>query len=339
MNIIGIDLAKNIFHVCVMNEKGRVLRRKKCSRKQLFEYIVTKETGVVAMEACGGSNYWARCFENADYEVKIIAAHLVKPYVKSQKNDAADAEAICEAASREGMRTISTRSEEQQDIQNVHRVRERLVAQRTGVGNQIRGLLLEYGIVIPQGMKNLRVRLLELISETSEHSELWIATFTDLNGELASVDKRIEACDKRLKEASEGEEYQRAQQIPGVGVIISTAIISSVGNFSDFKNGRQFAASLGLVPRQNTTGGKVRLGHITKQGDGYLRKQLVQGAWAVAMHMGKRDDTLARWFKSLCARRGAQIAVVALANKIARCIWAVIAKGEDYKTMEELNYV
>lgn len=206
-NILGIDLAKSVFHVCMMNGSGRVLRRKKVSRNRLFEYVITHCEGVVAMEACGGSHYWARRFESEGFEVRQMAAQFVKPFVKSQKNDVVDAEAICEAASREQMRFVSTRSEKQQEIQSVHRIRERLVRQRTALSNEIRGLLMEWGIVLPQGIGHVRHKLPSLIEAQREQCGVeWAGIFTELYEEFCSVDARIEKCESRLRVYSKSDD-------------------------------------------------------------------------------------------------------------------------------------
>lgn len=346
-NIVGIDLAKEVFHVCVMNSRGRVLRRKKVSRQRLFEYVTVHGEGVVAMESCGGSHYWGRKFESVGFEVRQMAAQFVKPFVKSQKNDSLDAEAICEAASRDQMRFVSTRSEKQQEVQSVHRIRERLVKQRTALSNEIRGFLMEYGIVLPQGIAHVRRRLPSIVeSHREEHGAQWAEIFTELYEELCSVDARIQKCECRLRVYSTSDEAcKRLMKIDGVGYLTATAVVSAVGNPSDFKNGRDFSAWLGLVPRQTSTGGKVSLGRITKRGDKYIRKLLVQGARANARAMVARRDhsdetkrefgLTAQWFTTLAQRRGQNRALVALANKTARRIWIVLS-GQEFKKPEQL---
>jgi len=346
-NILGIDLAKNIFHVCEMNLQGRVVKRARLSREQLSAWVVMHFQGVIAMEACGGSHYWARTFEALGYEVRIIAAQFVKPFVKSNKNDRIDAEAICEAASRPQMRFVATRSEGQQDIQNLHRIRERLVCNRTALANEIRGLLLEYGIIIPKGITHLRNQLPSILeTHRDSHSTLWHKTFLDLYREFCDVDSRIEECDSSLKAISRtNEACVRLEKVPGVGTITATAIIAAVGSAKHFKNGREFAAWLGLVPRQHSTGGKSSLGRISKRGDPYIRRLLVVGARSVAIAAEKKRNhkdpnkrsinRTSQWLFNLADRRGGNRAVVALANKTARRIWVVL-RGEDFKQPEEL---
>lgn len=345
MNIIGVDLAKEKFSFCVMNKTGRVLLRKDSRRNGLIEAVAKQGPGIVAMEACGGAHYWARCFKAQGYDVRIMAAQFVKPFVKSNKNDEIDAEAICEAASRPQMRFVSARSEEQQDLQNLHRVRERLIRHRNALSNEIRGLLLEYGIVIAKGISHVRNRLPGLIEEHGgKHSQVWRATFCELYEEFCYLEERIEHYDKRLVEISRmNEACQRLQEIPGVGVLISTAIVAAVGNPKDFKNGRQFAAWLGLVPRQNSTGGRTCLGSITKRGNKYIRKLLVQGACScgiAAQRKYNHKDPLKRvvspredWLLRLAKRRSAKKAMVAMANKMARTIWVVL-NGKDFMQTE-----
>ncbi len=347
-NIIGIDLAKNVFSICIMNRAGKVLKRyNNVRRKDLASKIANGAKGVVAMEACGGSHYWSRRFEELGFETRIIAAQFVKPFVKSNKNDAIDAEAICEAALRPQMRFVSTKSEEQQDIQSVHRVRERLVKNRTALSNEIRGLLLEYGLVLPREISHVRTKLVSLLEENVEkHSILWKETFNELYSEFCALDQRIDCCDKRIKAiARSNETCKRLVQVPGVGEVTATAIFAAAGNGAAFSDSRQFAAWLGLTPRQYSTGGKQKLGGITKRGDKYLRKLLVQGARSLAFaaqrkrnHKEPHKRTLDRtqlWLFTVAERRGSNKAVVALANKTARRIFKVLT-GQDFKQAELL---
>lgn len=347
-SIIGIDLAKNIFHVCVMNKMGRVLSRHRVSRKQLFEFVTNRYEGVVAVEACGGAHYWARRFSSAGYGVRIIAAQFVKPFVKSNKNDQIDAEAICEAASRPQMRFVTMRSEQQQDIQNLHRIRERLVRQRTSISNEIRGFLLEYGIVIPKGISQVRNKLAGIIDEeSSRRSDLWLRTFRRLLKEFQLLDEEIVVYEKEIKQVAKDDiRCQKLLKIPGVGDMTATAVVAAVGDAKDFQNGRNFSAWLGLTPRQHTTGGKVCLGRISKRGDKYIRKLLFQGARACAIAAEKKrnnKDALKRtlnmtekWLFGIAGRRGSKRAIAALANKNARRIWAVLCKEKDFMQPEEL---
>lgn len=346
-SIVGIDLAKNTFSVCVMSSAGRVVVRKQLSRGQLFEWVICHSDGVIAMEACGGAHYWARRFEGASRGVRILPGQFVKPFVKSNKNDDIDAEAICEAAWRPQMRFVATRSEEQQDLQSLHRIRERHVRQRTALANEIRGLLLEYGIVLSKGISHIRRDLPRIMEGHGvQHSQTWRAIFGELYEEFCGLDRRVDEHDQRLAAIAKSDEVcQRLLKIPGVGELSSTAIVAAVGNAKEFTNGRQFAAWLGLTPKQYTTGGKMRLGGISKRGDRYLRKLLVQGALSAAIAAERRrnhKDPLRRqlnktqqWLFKVAERRGTRRAVVALANKTARRIWVVLS-GQEFRQPEEL---
>jgi len=342
-SIVGIDLAKNVFHVCVMNGAGRVQKRKRLRRKELFEWVTNHCTGVVAFEACGGAHYWARRFRSVGFEVRMIAGQFVKPYVKSNKNDEIDAEAICEAASRPQMRLVGVRSEEQQDIQNLHRVRERLVRQRTAVSNEIRGLLLEYGIVIQQGLSYVRNELHGIVeAHRGERGELWARTFLSLHEELCEVDEKVKRYTKELKTIAKQDPICRELlNIPAIGELGATAIVAAVGDVGVFKNGRQFAASFGVTPTQHSTGGKTRLGRISKRGNRYIRCLAVLGSQSQLRCAKRRraqgkDNSTDRWALALAARRGHNVAVVAYANKTLRRVWTVLS-GEKFMQPEELS--
>jgi transposase len=342
---VGIDLAKNVFHLCVMNSSGRVIKRARSTRSQLYWQVLNLNPDTVAMECCGGSHYWARRFESAGLKTRQISPQFVKPYVKSNKNDYIDAEAICEAASREEMRFVATRSEYQQDIQHLHRIRERLVKQRTALVNEIRGFMHEYGFVIPKGISKVKRNLLLILEkESNNHSPLWRETFLSLYEEFVELEKRILHYELRLKQTSQSNEIcVRLMKIPGVGYLTATAMLGAIGNIREFKNGRQFSAYLGLVPRQHSTGGKSKLLGISKRGDRYLRKLLVQGANSLALSYAKKRANLpqelsynAGWHLDLRSRKCHQVACVALANKIARQIFVVFS-GEDYEEPKQLS--
>lgn len=335
IKILGIDLAKTIFHVYGIDSHGRCVVSKRMSRGKLAEYLATLPRCIVAMEACGSAHYWGRKFREFGHEVKLISPQFVRPYVKTNKNDERDAEAIAEAASRPTMRFVSIKSVEQQEIQSVHRVRERLVRDRTALGNQIRGLLQEYGIIFNEGLHHLRRELPQLLS--MEDSGLGVRTCTmiqDLLSELLRLDERIECYDQIIKTTSRDTELcRRLEGIPGIGPITSTALVASVGDARVFRNGREFAAYLGLVPKQRSSGGKSVLLGISKRGDGYLRKLLVHGARSVVSHNDRRLDKNKRsqWISSLEERRGMNRTSVALANKNARIAWALMVSGEQYR--------
>lgn len=335
IKILGIDLAKTIFHVYGVDSQGRCIVSKRMSRGKLPEFLATLPRCIVAMEACGSSHYWGRRFQEFGHEVKLISPQFVKPYVKTNKNDERDAEAIAEAASRPTMRFVSIKSVEQQEIQSVHRVRERLVRDRTALGNQIRGLLQEYGIIFNEGLHHLRRELPQMLS--MEDSGLGVRTCTmiqDLLSELLRLDERIESYDQIIKTTSRDSELcRRLEGIPGIGPITSTALMASVGDARVFRNGREFAAYLGLVPKQRSSGGKSVLLGISKRGDGYLRKLLVHGARAVVSNNDRRleKDKRSQWISSLEERRGRNRTAVALANKNARTAWALMVSGEQYR--------
>ena len=327
--VVGLDIAKSVFHTCEMNASGRVLERKRLYRDEVLEFFANHPPCLVAIESCGGSSYWARELEKLGHEVRLISAQFVKPYVKSQKNDMLDAEAICEAALRPQMRFVSANTVEQQDLQNIHRVRERVVKQRTMLANQIRGLLLEYGITIPQGVNVLRQKLSQIITESSNSERhLWREIFVDLRDELEMLTIKVNRYDTMLRRISKAHPVcARLLKLRGIGSLTATAIVAAVGNPSDFKNGRQLSAWLGLVPKQNTTGGNPKLLGITKRGDRYLRKLLIHGARIETRFANKRGNI---WLINLKKRVGFNKAAVALANKNARNIWAILTLEDKY---------
>lgn len=330
---VGIDLAKNIFQVCAVNPNGRVLFNKTVKRHELSSFVANISACEVVLESCASSNYWARVFHEQGHTVKLINPAYVRPYVKTNKNDAADAEALCEAASRPTMRFVQTKTLEQQDIQLLHRVRERVVSQRTSVSNQARGLLAEYGITIPQGLRNLRNQL-PLILEDSDNqlSNLARELFATLYDELVALDDRIKQLNNHVKHISEtNERCKQLTTIPGVGPMVSTALYVAMGDPKHYRNGREFAAFLGLVPRQYSTGGKTQLKGISKRGDRHTRTLLVQGAQAALLRMSRQTDSLSRWACRLKERKGHNVAIVALANKLARISWAIAATDGGYQ--------
>lgn len=332
VKLIGMDISKHFFQVHGADERGKAVVRKRLYRSDVREFFVNLSPCVVAMEACASAHYWARELKALGHEVKLIAPQFVKPYVRSNKNDRADAEAICEAASRPEMRFVAAKSVEQQDIQALHRVRERLVSARTALCNEIRGLLSEYGIIIAQGRLRLSKELSAVLEKNRETlTGMALQMFLDLQAELSRLTEQVETYDHLLERIHKAHPVcQQLTTIPGVGSITSTALIAMVGDVNNFKNGRQFAAYLGLVPKQHSTGGKNRLLGISKRGDTYLRKLLVHGARSVLLQAGKKSDQRSRWLIDLYKRRGTNRAVVALANKNARVIWAVMSKGSRY---------
>ena len=334
MNIkrVGIDLAKDVFQVHGVDSQEKVILRKQFRRVQLLAYFEKIAPCLIGMEACGSAHYWARELQKLGHTVKIMAPQFVKPYVKSNKNDANDAEAICEAVARPTMRFVAVKTIAQQDIQAIHRVRSELVSHRTAKVNQIRGLLAEYGLAVGRRIEVLRTALPLLLEDAENGLTLDFRILLDeLRQDLINLDERVQVMDKKIKTlANSHGEAKRLLAIPGIGPITATAIISAIGNGKQFKRGRDFAAWLGLTPRQHSSGGKERLLGISKRGDSYLRTLLIQGARAVLRVVGQKDDPRSRWLQNLCSRRNKNIAAVALANKNARIIWALLTKETDF---------
>ena len=333
INVLGIDLAKNTFQLHGVNAQGKVVLKKSLSREKLAEFIVNLPPCLIGMEACSSAYYWARKFKQYGHDVKLISPQFVKPYVKSNKNDANDAEAICEAVTRPHMRFVAAKSIEQQDIQAVHRIRSGLVQRRTALVNQIRGLLGEYGIVIAQSIASVRKRLPAILEDaTNELSDLARELFAYLYQQLIELDKQIMMYNKKVEQLCENSDLcQRIKTVPGIGPLTATAIVAAVGDAKIFKNGRQMAAWLGLVPRQYSTGGRQVLLGISKRGDSYLRCLLIHGARAVITRSKHKINALNVWLEKLVDKKGMNKAAVALANKNARIIWALMMKGGEYK--------
>jgi len=330
---IGLDIAKHVFQVHGADATGKAVLKKRLRREQVTEFFGSIPRCEVAMEATRGAHYWARVLATFGHEVKLIAPQFVKPYVRGQKNDMQDAAAICEAASRPEMRFVPQKSVEQQDMQMLHRIRSRLVGNRTQLGNQIRGLLAEYGIIIPLHLHQLRKELIELTSEP--HPQLTPFAqelFGSLYAELCSIDERIAAIERRIQQVFHREEAcQKIAEIEGVGPVIATAIVAAIADGKAFRNGRQLAAWLGLVPRQHSSGDKQRLLGISKRGDPYLRMLLIHGARSVVYRSVTKTDSRSRWVADKQMRLGTTKACVAVANKNARIIWALLTKDEPYR--------
>ena len=332
---LGIDLAKNSFQLHGINRLGQVILRKKVSRSKLAILISNIPACLIGMEACSGANYWAREFIKYGHDVRLISPQFVKPYVKSNKNDANDAEAICEAVSRPSMRFVPIKTLEQQDIQTIHRIRSRLVKDKTALMNAIRGLLHEYGISIPQGSSSLKKMLVELSS--NEITPITLYFCRDLYDELLDKEARIKQYDKKISEIfNQNELCHRIETVPGIGKQTATIIYSALGNGVEFKNGREFAAYLGLVPKQSSTGGKSKLLGISKRGDKYIRSLLIHGARAVVIHSVNKKDKRSVWINKLKEKKGMNKTAVAVANRNARIIWALVNKNTSYNTIEEL---
>jgi transposase len=329
---IGLDLAKNVFQVHGVDRAERVVMRRQLSRNQLAKFFERLTPCLIGIEACASAHHWGRVFQRMGHTVRLIAPRFVKPYVKSQKNDANDAEGICEAVGRPSMRFVAIKRVEQQDLQAVRRIRSERVRQRTATANQIRGLLGEYGIVVPQGIEQLR-RTLPLISEEGEN---WLTgvfrnLLEGLRRDLAGLDERIAELDEVIKRtAREDEAARRLQTIPGIGPITATALVADLGDGRQFGRGREVSAFLGLTPRQHSSGGKERLSGISKRGDAYLRTLLIHGTRAALRTAGNKTDPRSRWAVGVSERRHRNIAAVALANKNARIAWALLSRGGTF---------
>ena len=326
---VGIDLAKNVFSVHGVNAAGRQVLRRTVRREQLGALVAQWPACLIGMEACSGAQEWARQFQALGHTVRLMAPKFVAPYRKGGKNDGNDAEAICEAVGRPNMRFVPIKSVEQQSVLTLHRVRQGFVEERTATINRIRGLLAEFGHVLPQRAVEVRRRLPELLEQLPP---LAARALTDLHAHVRALDQRILDHERELERlARTDERARRVQALYGVGPLSASAIIASVGNAHEFQNGRQFAAWLGLVPRQYSTGGKTRLGHITRRGDPYLRTLLIMGARAVLQAATRRQDRLSRWALSLRERRGYHRTCVAIAAKNARIVWALLSSNQPLR--------
>lgn len=330
---IGLDIAKSVFHLVVLTHTGRIAKKKELKRQQVLAYFANIEPSIVVMEACGGANYWAREFRLLGHDVKLIAPQYVKPYVKGNKNDYNDAEAIAEASQRPTMRFVPIKSIEQQDVQNLHRQRERLKKERTALSNQARGLLAEYGIVIHKGITALKRELPLILEDASNGLTVNArALFAELLEELSLLNERFSRCEEKIKAVNqENEQCRRLDEVLGIGPITATALYAAAGDGSDFVNGRHLSAWLGLVPGQHSSGGKPVLLGISKRGNSYLRTLLIHGARAVLRCSEGKPDKFSRWAQSLLERRGHNRACVAVANKMARIAWVIMSKGERYR--------
>jgi transposase len=334
MNIVtvGIDLAKNVFAVHGVDDTGRaVLVKPKVKREQLMELIVQLPPCLIGMEACSGAHHWARQFRQYGHTVRLMAPKLVSPYRMSGargKNDAADAMAICEAVTRPTMRFVPVKEEHQQIILCLHRTRQGFVEERTALYNRLRGLIAEFGIVLPQKVTALRRTIVDHLEALPGYANQCVG---DLLAHADRLDERVADYDRLIAQAArEDARSKRLMQLPGIGPVTASALLASIGGGHDFKSGRQVAAWMGLVPGQYSSGGKARLGRITKAGDRYLRSLLVMGARAILSGLGDKQDGFSRWARTLQERRGYWRAVVAIAAKNARLAWAVLRHGEDF---------
>lgn len=333
ISVLGVDLGKNSCSLVGFDHAGAVVLRRRVKRETLLALAAKLSPCVVAMEACCGAHHVGRVFAAYGHEVRLMSPEYVRPYVKAQKNDDRDAEAIAEAATRPTMRFVELKSQDQLDMQTLHRSRDRLVGERTALTNQLRAILLERGIVVPKGRRKLEEFLADLMDERagSGLSQRIIMLIDDARAQWAELDRRIAAFDAEfVRWTRENEDARRLATIPGIGATIASAMIAAVGRAETFEQGRDLAAWLGLVPRQFTTGGKAKLLGINKRGNKYLRKQLIHGARAALPHVAERDTPLGRWAKALMSRTHRNVAVVALANKLARIAWAVLRRKERF---------
>ena len=333
ISVLGVDLGKNVCSVVGLDRSGAVVMRRKVRRETLIALAEKLPQCVIGMEACCGAHHLGRVFATHGHDVRLMSPEYVRPYVKAQKNDDRDAEGIAEAATRPTMRFVDLKSQDQLDIQTLHRSRDRLVGERTALINQLRAILLERGHVAPQGKRKLERFLSVLMDEQggAELSPRIVLLIADARAQWAELDQRIAAFDAEFVHwARENEEARRLTTIPGVGPTIASALVAAAGRAESFDRGRDLAAWLGLVPQQFTTGGKPKLLGISKRGNKYLRKLLVHGARAALPHVAERDTPLGRWAKGLLGRAHHNVAVVALANKLARIAWAVLRRGETF---------
>ena len=333
VTLIGIDLAKSIFQVCGVNQAGKRVFNRQIRRARLMEFLLQHPGATIAMEACSGSNYWGRELQQRGFKVKLVPPQHVKPFVKGNKNDRNDAFAITEAALRPNVKCVEPRTLAQTDMIQVHRVLDRMVRQRTSLTNQIRGFLIEYGIVVSRGKERLLAAMPDLLEDADNGlTPSSRALFQALYDDWRQMNEAIDRVEKVLKgQAKADEAAQRLMKMKGVAERIATATIAHVGNGHGYTNGRHFAANLGLVPREHSSGGKQKLGGITKRGNRYLRRMLIQGAWSVVRNAEKSNDRMSRWAKQLIERRGKHKAVVAGANKMARVMWSMLYHQTEFR--------
>jgi transposase len=335
MNVttVGIDLAKLIFQVHGVDGHGKAVIRKQLKRTEVAKFFANLPACLIGMEACSSAHHWARKLVALGHTVKLMAPQFVKPYVKTNKNDARDAEAICEAVARPNMRFVPIKDVEQQVLLGMHRARQGFVKARTAQVNQIRGLLAEFGIVMPKGARFIAQQMPGILEDGENglpHRSREL--FAQLLAHFRDLDRQMDELGRQIKDwHRQSEQSRRLEKIPGLGSLSASAVVASIGDAKTFRNGRQFAAWLGLVPRQKSSGGKDQLLGISKRGDTYLRTLLIHGARSVLFSLKRRGEPAAGWLMRLADRRNPNIAAVALANKNARIIWALLAHGREYQ--------
>jgi len=338
---VGIDLGKTTFHLVALGAAGKVLVRKKFTQRQLLTYTANMQASLIGLEACSGAHFLGRVLRKQGHDVRLIAAQFVKPFVKSNKNDFVDAEAIAEAVERKNMRFVPIKTDDQLDLQAIHRVRDRLISRRTAVINQLRAFLLERGLVFARTPAKLRAAMSEILENAKADLTPQMRNLIDLLwGEWKTVEQQIEVLRLELERISAADAgCTRIRQIPGIGPIVATAIVAAIGNGAAFHKGREFAAWLGLVPRQYSTGGKAKLLGISKRGNVYLRKILIHGARAAVLRIKRDRSSIGAWMDALDARAPKNVVVVATANKLARIAWAVLSSGENYRPIANASPV
>jgi len=330
---VGLDIAKNLFQVHGADAQGRPVLKRKLARGKVLEFFADLPACLVGLEACAAAHYWARELAKLGHEVRLMPPRYVRPYVKTNKHDAADAEAICEAVQRPGVRFVPVKGEDQQALLMLHRVREQLLKQRTATTNALRAHLAEFGVVAARGRRGLR-ELPAVVADPEDRRLPPLARelLQALAEHLRGLEERTAEIDRRLLEAARADAAcARLAAVPGIGPVVATALVAAVGDARTFASGRHLAAWLGLVPRQHSSGGKERLLGISKRGDAYLRRQLVHGARALVRVSPGREGGLRTWINGLLARRPFNVVVAAVANKLARIAWVLLSRGETYR--------
>lgn len=332
---IGIDLGKTTFHLVALGDNGKVLLKKKFTQKQLITFTANLQTSLIGLEACSGAHFLGRTLREQGHDIKLIPAQFVKPFVKSNKNDFLDAEAIAEAVDRQNMRFVPIKTDDQLDLQALHRVRDRFISRRTAVINQLRAFLLERGMVFAKSPAKLHKEIPQVLENADETLTPRMRNLLAmLWEEWKELDQQLDGLNLEIERISSSDPAcQRLRQIPGIGPLVATAIVAAIGNGAAFRKGREFAAWMGLVPRQYSTGGKAKLFGISKRGNRYLRKILIHGARAVVLRCKRDRVPMGAWMTALEARAPRNVLIVATANKIARIAWAVLSSGEDYRPL------
>lgn len=336
---IGIDLAKTVFQVHGVDNHGKALLRRQLRRNQMLTLFAQLTPCLIGMEACAGAHHWARQLQSQGHTVKLMAPQFVKPYVKANKTDAADAEAICEAVTRPNMRFVPIKNSDQQTVLSLHRARQGFVKERTAQANQIRGLLTEFGIVLPKGISHVAQRIPAIVEDAENGLPgIFRELLIRLRTHLLELDRQVQELEQQIRLWHQSNEAsQRLEKIPGFGVLTASALVASLGDAKSFRNGRELAAWLGLVPRQHSSGGKPLMLGISKRGDSYIRTLMVHGARSVMRVAERKKTPTDRWSTEMIKRRHKNVAVIARANKNARVAWALLAHGRDYNTAYELN--